>query len=516
MKKTILFLFFVSGMLSLTSSLIAQPTVSAPRPPARTAAKVISIFSDAYTSVTGTDFNPFWSQSTVVSTIKIGEDNILKYANLNYQGTQLTGQVNALTMNKLHVDVWTSDGTQFQITPISPGPKEKLVTATPLVQNQWNSFDIDLSLFTGVNFAEIFQFKIVGNGTVYIDNLYFYDNTATVDTEAPTAFSATKGTVGSDMVELLMTASDNSGAVNFEITYGTTTVTVGGVSGVQKAHTIGNLQGATNYSFSIVAKDATGNTAANSPIVVTATTLAPIPAAPAPIHAASGVVSVFSDIYVSAAPNANFFPGWGQSTIATIVDLGGTNKTLKYSNLNYQGAEFGVNVNASAASYLHIDVYTENETALQITPISSAPVQEFLLAVSPLNQFTWNRYDIPLSSFTGVDKSKIFQFKFVGSGGKTIYVDNIYFHNNVVSSINNPITEQLRVYPAVVNENLTVETESTIRTITVTSITGQKLIVQNPGQNTSSVDMSQLSKGNYFVTIELENGQTAVRKIIKM
>lgn len=516
MKKTILSLFFVSGMLALAGSLNAQPTTSAPTPPTRATAKVISIFSDAYSNVAGTDFNPWWNQTTVVSTIKIGEDNILKYANLNYQGTQLTGQVNALTMNRLHVDVWTSDGTLFQITPISPGPKEKLVSATPLVLNQWNSYDIDLSEFTGVNMAEVFQFKIVGNGTIYIDNLYFYDNTATVDTEAPTAFSAVKGTVGSDMVELLMTATDNSGAVNFDITYGTTTVTVGGISGVQKAHTIGNLQGSTNYSFSIVAKDATGNTAVNSPIVVSATTLAPIPAAPAPIHAASGVVSIFSDNYVSAAPNANFFPGWGQSTVATMVDLDGTNKTLKFANLNYQGAEFGVDVNASAANYLHIDVYTENETALQITPISSAPVQEFLLALNPLNQFAWNRYDIPLSSFTGVDKSKIFQFKFVGSGGKTIYVDNIYFHNNVASSVTNPITEQLRVYPAVVNESLTIETESNIRMITVTNITGQKLIAQNPGRNSSIVDMSQLSKGNYFVTIELENGQTAVRKIIRM
>lgn len=516
MKKTILSLLFVSGVLVTTGSLYAQPAVSAPAPPARTTAKVISIFSDAYANVAGTDFNPWWGQSTVVSTIKIGEDNVLKYATLNYQGTQLTGQVNALTMNKLHVDVWTSDATQFQITPISPGPKEKLVSCTPLVKNQWNSFDIDLSSFTGVNMAEIFQFKVVGDGTVYIDNLYFYDNTATVDTEAPTAFTAVKGTVGSDMVELLMTATDNSGAVNFEITYGTTKVTVGGVSGTQKAHTIGNLQGSTSYSFSVVAKDATGNTAANSPIVVSATTLAPIPAAPAPVHAASGVVSIFSDIYVSVAPNANYFPGWGQSTVATIVDLGGTNKTLKYSNLNYQGAEFGVDVNASAANYLHIDVYTENETALQITPISNAPVKEFLLALNPLNQFTWNRYDIPLSSFTGVDKSKIFQFKFVGSGGKTIYVDNIYFHNNVVSAVNNPITGQLRVYPSVVNEILTIETESDIRRVTVTNITGQKLIALNPGQNSSVVDMSQLSKGNYFITIELENGQTAVRKIIRM
>ncbi len=516
MKKTILLFTLLFGTFSLVNQLNAQPTVSAPTPPARTTAKVISIFSDAYANVTGTDFNPWWNQKTVVSFIKISDDNIMKYANLDYQGTQLLGSVNALTMNRLHVDVWTSDATLFQITPISPGPKEKLISATPLVLNQWNSFDIDLSLFTGVNFAEIYQFKVVGNGTVYIDNLYFYDNTATVDSEAPTAFSAVRGTVGSDEVELLMTASDNSGAVNFEITYGTTTVTVGGVSGVQKAHVIGNLQGSTNYSFSIVAKDATGNVAANSPIVVTATTLTPVPAAPAPVHAASGVVSVFSDSYTSAAPNANYFPGWGQSTVATIVDLAGTNKTLKYSNLNYQGAELATDVNAGAASYLHIDVYTENETALQITPISNTPVKEFLVALSPLNQFAWNRYDIPLTSFEGVDKTKIFQFKFVGSGGKTVYVDNIYFHNNVVSSVNNPLTEQVKVYPAVVSDKLTIETETAIRQITVTSITGQKVYAAGLSTNSTTLDLTTLSQGNYFVTVQLENGQTAVHKIIRL
>jgi hypothetical protein len=98
--------------------------------------------------VSGTDFSPWWGQSTVVSTIQVGTDNVLKYATLNYQGTQLSGNVNALTMNKLHIDVWTADGPTFQITPIRPAPKEKLVTLTPLVQNQWNSFDIDLTQFT--------------------------------------------------------------------------------------------------------------------------------------------------------------------------------------------------------------------------------------------------------------------------------------------------------------------------------------------------------------------------------
>lgn len=508
--------FLAVGWLSAGSLLLAQPSVPAPTPPARSAAKVISIFSDAYTNVAGTTFNPWWGQSTIVSTIKIGEDNILKYATLNYQGTQLQGSVNALTMNKLHIDVWTADGTQFQITPISPGPKEKLVTCTPLVQNQWNSFDLDISGFTGVNFAEIFQFKVVGNGTVYIDNLYFYDNTATVDTQAPTNFTAVKGMVGSDVVELLLNATDNSGAVNYEITYGTTTLTVGGVSGVQKSYSVGNLQGATTYNFSVAAKDATGNSAANSPVVVTATTLAPVPAAPAPIHAMSGVVSIFSDNYPASAPNANFFPGWGQSTVATVVDLGGTNKTLKYSNLNYQGMEFGVDVNASATNYLHLDVYTENETALQITPISNTPVKEFLFALSPLNQFAWNRFDIPLSTFTDVDKSKIFQFKVVGSGGKTVYLDNLYFHNNVISSVDQLPSGKVSVFPATVTDMVTINSDEQIISIQIYSFTGQKMMDDEVHLNTVEIDLTSLQKGNYLLRANLANGQQSVHKLIRL
>ncbi len=47
---------------------INTPGVSAPTPLARDAGDVISIFSDAYTDVAETNFNPNWGQSTVVTT----------------------------------------------------------------------------------------------------------------------------------------------------------------------------------------------------------------------------------------------------------------------------------------------------------------------------------------------------------------------------------------------------------------------------------------------------------------
>jgi len=515
MKKiTRLFLLIAAIVASgnvINAASLADPTTAAPIPPARTAAKVISFFSDAYTNVTGINFNPNWGQSTVVSTIQVAGNNTLKYATLNYQGTEFPS-VNALTMNKLHVDVWTADGTTLQITPISTGPKEKLITLTPLTKNAWNSYDLDLTQFTGVVTSDIFQFKIVGDGTIYIDNLYLYDNTASVDTEAPTALIATKGAVTSDAVELLLNATDNSGAVNFEITYGTTKLIVGGVSGVQKSYTVTGLLGGTDYSFSIVAKDVTGNTSVNT-VVVTAKTAASITAAPTPTRPAANVISIFSDAYTNVA-NTNYFPGWGQSTVATQVQLATGNSALKYANLNYQGMELGSHVNAGTMIKIHLDVYTENETMLQITPIS--PAKEFLVTLSPLVLNTWNSYDILLSSFTGVVMSDVFQFKLVGSGGKTVYIDNLYFHDGTTALWGVSADKSIKIYPTMVSNEINIKSEKEMSQVQVRNLLGQTLKTMSATGRDASIDLSTLSAGNYFVTVKLTTGLVSTYKIVKL
>lgn len=499
--------------LSFNTSVVVVdgPATAAPTPPTRSAAKVVSIFSDAYTNVDAVNFNPNWGQSTVVSTIQVAGNNTLKYAGLNYQGTEFP-TTNALTMNKLHVDVWTKDGTLFQITPISAGPKEKLITLTPLNLNGWNSYDIDLSQFTGVSMSEIFQFKIVGAGTFYIDNLYLYDSSATVDTEIPTAFTATKGLVTSENVEVILNATDNSGALNYEISYGTTKLIVGGVSGVQKSYIIANLLGNTDYSFSIVAKDPTGNAASNT-ITITAKTAASIPAAPTPTRAAANVISIFSDAYTNIA-NTNFFPGWGQATAASTVTLAVGNQAMKYATLNYQGMELGSHVNAGSMAALHIDVYTENETSLKVTPIS--PGKELLVALAPLALNTWNSFDIPLTSFTGVNMTDVFQFKFEGSGGKTVYLDNIYFHDGSTAVKSVYADKSITIFPTSVADNLNIKSEKEISLITVRNLLGQALKTVNVVGNEKSIDVSNLSAGNYLVSVKLTSGLVSTYKIIKL
>ncbi len=159
---------------------ILQPLSSAPNPPFRAETDVISVFSNAYTNVSGTDFYPNWGQSTTYTQIVVGGSDIIQYGNLNYQGIQLGAPIDASAMEFLHIDVWTADGNDARISPISSGPNETAYDLD-LNQDQWTSFDIPLSFFTNqnplVNLADIIQFKFDGNpagGTIFVDNLYFY------------------------------------------------------------------------------------------------------------------------------------------------------------------------------------------------------------------------------------------------------------------------------------------------------------------------------------------------------
>ena len=157
---------------------ILAPLASAPNPSSRNEADVISIFSDAYTDIAGSDFYPNWGQNTIYTDFDLNGDKIIQYSNLNYQGIDIGAEIDASSMETLHIDIWTADATSIDIYPLPNGVQpadERFVTKT-LVANQWNSFEIPMTDFTGQNLPvdKLKQFKFVGSGSVFIDNLYFY------------------------------------------------------------------------------------------------------------------------------------------------------------------------------------------------------------------------------------------------------------------------------------------------------------------------------------------------------
>ncbi|MCX8520288.1 MAG: hypothetical protein ORN28_01980 [Rhodoferax sp.] len=143
-----------------------------------------------------------------------------------------------------------------------------------------------------------------------------------------------------------------------------------------------------------------------------------------PTKAPADVKSLYSDTYTNLA-GIDWNPGWGQSTVVSEVTVG-TNKIRKYADMNYQGVALGANIDVSAFTHLHIDVYARG-TPFKVFLISPGPVEQSYTVTT--TGTGWNSFDIPMTSFATPNKTQIFQLKFdaAPNPGGTVYYDNLYF-----------------------------------------------------------------------------------------
>ncbi|MEY2923245.1 MAG: hypothetical protein RL108_1871, partial [Bacteroidota bacterium] len=174
--------------------------------------------------------------------------------------------------NSYHV--YSLNWSPFQLTFLLDGVP--YYTYNPAVKNA-STWPFDLEQFLLLNVA---MGGVAGTvpssftqASMQIDYVRVYQN-ITVDTQAPLNFTASIGNVTSTSIELLLNATDNSGTVGYNVSYGTASNNYSGTSGVQKSIVISGLNPSTNYSFTVTASDLTGNTASNNPINLSATTLA--------------------------------------------------------------------------------------------------------------------------------------------------------------------------------------------------------------------------------------------------
>jgi hypothetical protein len=186
-----------------TTELIQNITItnlSAAPTPTLPASNVISMFSDAYTNVPVDTWRTSWSQADLES-VTIEGNATKKYSNLNFVGVEATSSpINATAMTHFHTDVWSSDFTQFKVKLVDFGANgtfgggddvEHEITINSPAQETWVSLNIPLSDFVGLTTrAHIAQLIYVGapssTTTVYVDNVYFYNELPTLTTAAPT------------------------------------------------------------------------------------------------------------------------------------------------------------------------------------------------------------------------------------------------------------------------------------------------------------------------------------------
>lgn len=149
---------------------------------------------------------------------------------------------------------------------------------------EWHTHVFDLAdaanhpTFNASMSSTIFQFHVngsIGAGKIDIDFAYLTNDatnldegTASTDVTAPTGLTASASEVAQNSLKLTMTATDDSeGQITYVVTYDTDkTKSVKAASGADAEVVIDGLAADTDYSFSIIAKDAAGNT--SDPVVV--------------------------------------------------------------------------------------------------------------------------------------------------------------------------------------------------------------------------------------------------------
>jgi hypothetical protein len=423
-----------------TTGLFAQPTTSAPTP-TKLAANVKSIFSGAYTDVTGTNFNPFWGQGTVVTdyTIAGTTDVTKKYAALDYQGTEFT-TINASAMTALHVDVWSDVVTVIDLFPINSGQPEKFAQRTTVVG--WNSFEFLTTEFTsqGLPMTNVIQFKIIednfvyhgGTKTIYLDNIYFWKPS---NVPAITGFTIPEKLVGDAAFTLTAPTSNSTGA----FTYMSSDPTVATVSG----NTV-TIVGAGTTTITANQEAASPFIAGSAVATLVVSYPPPTTIPAAPTKAASDVISVLSAAYTNIVVT-NWRPDWGQGTTFVEFPISG-DPVKKYAALDYEGIDFEAHpIDATNMTTLHWDIYTDVVTNIKISIIAGGGGGE--RAVAKTTVAGWNSFDIPMTDYTsqgGFLVNNLIQFKFEENpniyhgGTKTVYLDNIYFWKSAVAPITTP------------------------------------------------------------------------------
>jgi len=411
-------------LLILTSTQLRSqdPSVAAPVP-TNAQEDVLSVYSDAYSSISDILF-PDWGQSTAASEIQVEGNNTLKYANLTYMGLQYT-KSDIVYLEYVHLDYYTTDATSLKFTIVVTGNEKAYDIGSQLgiTKNQWVSVDIPLSYFSTLDLTKAFQFKTEGNGTVYLDNLYFWKDPTTTANDATLSDLTVDGTTVDDF-------SSRTFTYLADLICGTTTVPAIAVttSSATATYVINQATEIPGSATVVVTSEDLSKTRTYT-VKIQATT--PPVAAPAPTNNSEDVVSIFSDAFPSIA--TDLFPDWSQNTIASEIQIDGDN-TLKYYSFNFMGMEYAV-TDLSAYENLHLDYFmTEATTWLAVSLITKEGETLYNVSVKVgLEYNKWVSLDIPLSFYDATrDMTTAYQLKI--QGNKTVYLDNVYFWKEPTAS----------------------------------------------------------------------------------
>ena len=354
------------------------------------------------------------------------------------QATDIQNNYHIYSMN------WSPNQITFLLDDVAYytyNPAIKNSDTWPFNQDQYLLLNIAMGGFAGVIPTSFTQTSMI------IDYVRVYQN-AIVDTQAPTNFTASLGTVTGTSVQLLLNCNDNSGTVAYTITYGTQSFTVYNPSGVQKSVVISDLLSNTDYTFSITATDVSGNAFVNNPIVLNATT----------------TINPQCTVSDTQASEGTFILGYNFTfeTIGTDVKI------------NCQLLDTKVGLVA----------FLRRQTPLSETQMTNVSGQTFTQTITGQTMGSTINYAV--------------KFAFAGGLAVTRYISYVVGSSCTLGTETS--SELLEFYfPNPTNNVINISSNNTIDKVEIFNLIGNKVI--STTENLNSIEVSNLSKGIYLITV---------------
>ena len=258
----------------------------------------------------------------------------------------------------------------------------------------------------------------------------------------------------------------------------------------------------------------------------------PTDAAPTPpARDPSSVISIYSDAYTNV-PNV-VFGAFGVGTL-DITDrmIGGDNqKEIVFTQPDpaFLLVDWGDDlVDATAMTHFHMDYWidTSLQTGLIANPkwsnhVGNMGETSFFELTNPVTTFgEWVSIDIPIADFDGGDPSlrdslRQFILTVVGAdnGARTVFLDNIYLHQNTVLSTNDVNAVDVAAFPNPVLNDLTFRANESINQITIYNALGQVVLQDAPNSTDVNLDVSQLQTGVYIARVATDSGSQTLRVV---
>lgn len=190
-------------------------------------------------------------------------------------------------------------------------------------------------------------------------------------------------------------------------------------------------------------------------------------------------------------------------------------------------------LNLSAYSYYNLAIKTSSPHPFYIRMRGNNVTAKVLIDPSSnsynfTNDDQWHFMSIPLSAFIPESSSfslstisEIFVLRSenaiptVVGPSNNFQVDNIYLSTtSALSVMSGEKNKPLSVFPNPASSKITVASDLNMDKISIYDSTGKRSIITEPGEKTSQIDISKLSKGTYIISVE-SKGKITTSKFIK-